>query len=61
MSRVHHRIVTPSWISAKKDLSFCGELCDSRQALGLFWQPLKILISKEGEGGGAFCVSKEKE
>lgn len=46
MSWVHHRIITPSRISAKKDLNFKGELHNYRQNWGLSWQLLKILNSK---------------
>lgn len=49
MSWVHHAIITPSWITAKKDLNFKGEFCDSRQALGLRWWLFKILNPKVGE------------
>lgn len=59
MSWVHHTIITPSWISAKKDLNFKGEFCDSRRALGLCWQPFKILNPKVGGGGAAFVLQSK--
>lgn len=58
MSWVHHTIITPSWISAKKDLNFKREFCDFRRALGLCWKPFKILNPKGG-GDAAFVLQSK--